>query len=197
MYFVGIGEYILDNSPLSLLSAWRIQLVGWLRIGPSRCGWWKNRQLRTISLQVLTDSLKLTLNIICIAPTVVLHLKHFWDLFSRQWPMFALEAVSLTELGNSELQCYSFFVPLWGKGSSLHWSDRPIFVLSAMLSIFIFCKRMLFWNSLQYSACFPFLSIAFMLHSIQIGTSQGFREGVQGAWLIANGLLFYYLIFHQ
>lgn len=55
MYFVGIGEYIMDSSPLSLLSAWAYQLVGWLCIGPSECRRWNNWQLHTISLQVLSD----------------------------------------------------------------------------------------------------------------------------------------------
>lgn len=141
------------------------------------------------------NSLKMTLNFIFyIAPTTVLHLKHFWDLFSKLWLMSALEAVSLTGPGNSELQCYSFFVPktvlfcfpLWGKGSSLHWSDRPIFVFSAVLSIFIFCKCMLFWNSLQYSAHFPFFSVTV---SCCIAFTLEHHKAKGGTWarLIANG----------
>jgi len=38
-------------------------------------------------------------------------LKHFCGLFRRLLPTFAVEAISLTGLRDSELQCYSFFVP--------------------------------------------------------------------------------------
>lgn len=52
MYFVGIGEYIVDNSPLSLLSAWAYQPVPAccaLQTPRQRTDW----QLHTTSLQVL------------------------------------------------------------------------------------------------------------------------------------------------
>lgn len=38
MYFVGIGEYIMDNSPLSLLSVWADGPVGLLCRGPPCVG---------------------------------------------------------------------------------------------------------------------------------------------------------------
>lgn len=166
MYFVGVGEYILDNSPLKFLSPWeRINLLAdWLCTRTSERRWWNNGQLHTIhqftAKQIITSLvwqsqkgfrvLRPTFSFSSWSDSCVA-LKHFCDLFSRRWSMFALEAVSLTGLGDSELQCYSFFVPqtalfcfpLWGRGARSIKETGLIFLFSYIL--FCMCILVLFW----------------------------------------------------
>lgn len=142
MYFAGIGEYIVDNSPLSLLSPWayRLAMHGTFPSvsGGTTGSYCMNHQFTSLvwlsrkDFRVWRD---LRFHLLC-GLTAVLHLNHFCDLlFSGLWPTFALEAVSLTGLrGTQSCSVYSFFVPSSPvvslcEGGELTPSKRQIYFL--------------------------------------------------------------------
>lgn len=125
MYFVGVGEYILENSPLSLLSAW--DWISFLAMQWTLRIWMKNKwQLHTNSLQqkkkekkkctqVLFDKVRKAS--VCkdlwfhplYGLTAVLHLNTFMT-YSVGCGQCLINVLALLCWGTQELQCYSFFV---------------------------------------------------------------------------------------
>ncbi len=127
-------------------------------------------------------------------------LKHFCDLFSRPWPTFALEAVSLTGLGDSVAVLFFLcpkdspvLFPSVREGSSLHQRHRPIFVFSHFSYFVCFDFGLLKCSSLQY---FLF-NCCLMLQNLHIGrkTSLGGVHEAQFTHCIAKGLFLLFIFF--
>lgn len=156
MYFAGIGEYIMDSSPLRLLSAWALQLVGWLCTGPSKCRRWNNPwQLHQFTSFVwLNDKgLRILLNFIfCVVLT------HFCDFSVNYGQCLHLKLLALLDWGTRVLFCLCpwdshVLFPSVREESSLLKPD--LFSFSFMLSFFMFRKCVLFSFRQRYSTCFP------------------------------------------
>lgn len=170
MYFVGIGEYIVDNSPLSLLSAWAHRPV------PACCA---------LRLPQAAEPLAATYqqftsfdNVWPEMPEVV---KNF--IFSLLWQWCCTNVIfiwwtnglhskllALTDWWSgssvsvpSKQSCY---LSLCEGGSSLHIRYKStLFFFHA--SLFIFYKQVLFCSSLQYSTYF------LLLHQVLTNCSDG------------------------
>lgn len=131
--------------------------------------WQRQKGFRpVISSSVWSDS--------CVA------LKHFCDLLSRRRPMFALEAVSLTGLGDSELRCYSFFVPETVRfrsvslceGGELTPSKRQTY-FCVFLHIILYVYSSFILNCWNAAACSTLLFVCFSSFSIAVSCYKAFQ----------------------